>query len=527
MNDCVQKRLKALDSPSFIQSLSGIQRGFEKECLRTDNRGRLARTPHPQQLGSSLMHPMITTDYSEALLEFITPPSANIPHLFQMLEELHAYTYSILGDERLWVTSMPCELPPEHEIPIARYGTSNLGRLKHIYRMGLGHRYGRYMQTIAGIHYNFSFSVDFWKQYTAVIKPNLLDPTTTSLRHFISEQYLGLIRNAMRLGWIMPLLFGASPAIASNFLQGKGSHLQKMGEQSLFLPHATSLRLSDLGYSNRVKPIAFVSHNSFSEFIKTMRDAVQTPHPEFARFNVKTSGEYQQLSDSILQVEDEHYAPLRPKRVSGPGQRMLDALSQDGIEYIEVRALDIDPFLPIGICPDTIHILDAFLMLCLLMDSPPLTSAEEQRIQYNHATIVKMGRAPTLTLLADTLTERSPLEWGREILESLTAIRELLDKAQGISSSKHIIQEAHHRLSDMQTLPSARILAEMQAHQESHGEFANRWSHTHQEYFKHMPLSPERLHFYTELSLNSLKAQKEMEHNERVPFEDFLRDFLA
>src|SRR5690606_26674931 len=136
--------------------LTTIQRGIEKESLRVDAEGRLALTPHPETLGSALTHSQITTDYSEALLELITQPRASVEALLQELEETHRFVARNLGDEIMWNQSMPPKLPPEEDIPIGWYGTSNSGMLKHVYRRGLAHRYGKAMQCIAGIHYNFS-----------------------------------------------------------------------------------------------------------------------------------------------------------------------------------------------------------------------------------------------------------------------------------------------------------------------------------------------------------------------------------
>ena len=128
--------------------LLGIRRGIEKESLRTQPSGALALTPHPAPLGSALTHPHITTDFSESQLELITGVHAGVEACLEELTQVHQFVYRTLGDEMLWVGSMPCGLPTDETIPIGVYGSSNVGRAKSIYRMGLGHRYGRRMQTI-------------------------------------------------------------------------------------------------------------------------------------------------------------------------------------------------------------------------------------------------------------------------------------------------------------------------------------------------------------------------------------------
>src|SRR6185369_10715457 len=162
----LQARLATL-SPEWLK---GIRRGIEKESLRVTPEGSLAETPHPQALGSALTHPHITTDYSEAQLELITGVHATPESCLEELLQIHQFTYRALGDEMLWVSSMPCYLPADENIPIARYGSSNVGRAKSVYRMCLAHRYARRMQTISGIHYNWSLPDVTSEQYFALIR---------------------------------------------------------------------------------------------------------------------------------------------------------------------------------------------------------------------------------------------------------------------------------------------------------------------------------------------------------------------
>ena len=203
------------------ERLAGIRRGIEKEGLRVLPTGGLALTPHPLALGSALTHPHITTDYSESQIELITGAHRGVQDCLDELTEVHQFVYRVLqaqGGEMLWVSSMPCGLPTDETIPLARYGGSNVGRAKSVYRMGLGHRYGRRMQTISGVHYNWSL------------------PGVTS------EQYFALIRNFRRHAFVLLYLFGASPALCPCFAQGRPHALQSLGPQALYLPHATSLR---------------------------------------------------------------------------------------------------------------------------------------------------------------------------------------------------------------------------------------------------------------------------------------------
>ncbi len=521
MNSVLIDRLQVLDSPQWHQVLRGIKRGFEKEALRVDKEGMLAKTLHPSALGSSLTHPMITTDYSEALLEFITPPTTDLAEPFQILSDLHRYTYQHLNDEILWASSMPCRLPTEKEIPIAEYGTSNLGRLRHIYRQGLGLRYGRIMQTIAGIHYNFSLSEAFWKKY------HQLYASTDSLQAFTSAQYLGLVRNSLRYSWLLPLLFGASPAVCDSFFKTETPMLKKWDSSTLIGRYATSLRLSDLGYHNTAQSLVPISYNTFEEFLQTMHQAVHTPFLAYSRLGVQQGGQYQQLSDSIFQVEDEHYALVRPKRVSGREERMLAAMLRDGIEYIEIRALDINPFIPIGIEPNTVYLLDAYLIACLLMESPPLTDVENRRIAFNHKQVVTLGRRPQLTIMDGNGDPKDLQESAVHLIELIGTVAELLDKTYQVKAFSEACRMAKQKLLAPEQVPSARILQEMGEHGISYFEFAWRWSVKHGNYFKNDKLSPAVLVYYTQLAEKSKKDQRALESENTVPFNEYLSRYLA
>ena len=174
--------------------LYGGLKGVEKESLRVDSDGFLSQTPHPEGLGSALTNRYITTDFSEALLEFVTPAFTTTWEALRCICDIHQFTYAHLGDEMLWTSSMPCRIPADRGIPLARYGTSNVGRMKTIYRRGLGYRYGREMQLIAGVHFNYSLPADFWPVYRDVLGSEL------EVVDFRSEQYLGMIRNFRKLG---------------------------------------------------------------------------------------------------------------------------------------------------------------------------------------------------------------------------------------------------------------------------------------------------------------------------------------
>ncbi len=367
------------------QALKGIQRGLERETLRVNADGSLATTSHAAMLGSALTHKWITTDFAEALLEFITPVEGDIDHMLTIMRDIHRYTARQIGDERMWPLSMPCYIKDGQDIELAQYGTSNIGRLKTLYREGLKNRYGALMQTISGVHYNFSLPMAFWEA-----KGGSTDKET------VSDGYFRLIRNYYRFGWVIPYLFGASPAICSSFLQGKPTTLpfEKTPNGMYYLPYATSLRLSDLGYTNKSQSNLGITFNNLHDYVVALKRAIKTPSEEYAKIGLQKEGKYLQINTNILQIENELYAPIRPKRVTRSGETPSDALLRGGIEYIEVRSLDINPFTAIGVDEQQVRFLDLFMVWCVLADAPEMSSDELLCTRKNWNRVI-LGRTQT------------------------------------------------------------------------------------------------------------------------------------
>jgi glutamate--cysteine ligase len=422
LSDLLNRRLSLLGAnlPLLKQCLHGI----ERECLRVTDEGRLAQTPHPENLGSALTNEQITTDYSESLLEFITPALPDPAQVLESLEQTHRFVYSKLGDELLWSPSMPCTLPAEEDIPIAEYGTSNIGKLKHVYRKGLALRYGRTMQCIAGIHYNFSLPEALWPLLRAAEGNDLND------RDYQSAAYIALIRNFRRYSWLLMYLFGASPALDKGFLRGRPHQLEELDAETLYLPYATSLRMSDLGYESNAQAGLTPCYNNLASYTDSLRKAVGTPYPPYVEIGTHVDGEWVQLNTNILQIENEYYSNIRPKRVTYTGERPIQALTSRGVQYVEVRCLDINPFLPVGIDLTEARFLDAFLLFCALEDSPQLDNGECGQCTSNFLTVVKEGRRPGLELHRNG-QPISLKDWASELIERIRQLANLLDQAQG------------------------------------------------------------------------------------------------
>ncbi|MEN0038324.1 MAG: glutamate--cysteine ligase [Cellvibrio sp.] len=517
--------LAAFAEPANNASLRGILRGLEKESLRVTPEGTLAQTDHPQALGSALTHPHITTDYSEALLEFITEPFADVEQLLAQLDDIHRFTYHQLASkrERLWPASMPCILGSDAGIPVARYGSSNSGKMKTVYRVGLGHRYGRSMQTIAGIHYNFSLPDDFWR----VLQTQ--SGNQQSLQDFKTERYFGLIRNFRRNFWLLIYLFGASPAVCSCFVKNRAHKLQPFpaAEQTMYLPYATSLRMGDLGYQSDAQKTLVVNYNNLSDYLKTLCGAITQSHPAYEQIGVKdVDGNYQQLNSSLLQIENEFYSSIRPKRTTERGETALQALRLRGVEYVEVRCVDLNPYEPLGITIEQMQVMDAFLLYCLLSDSPETDEREFYQGQENQKRIVNNGRDPALELLRGD-SSVSMKDWANEILQGSIACAELLDQAKGGDAYRHALQLQLAKINDAELTPSARVLRDMTSAKQSFYAHTLALAEQHRAHFAANELDANRYAEFVQMSEQSLQAQHKLETSQQLDFDQYLEKYYS
>jgi glutamate--cysteine ligase len=483
--------------------LRQLRRGIEKESLRVQPDGQLALTPHPRALGSPLTHPHITTDFSESQLELITGVHPDVDGCLLELTRIHQFVYKSIGDEVLWASSMPCRLPKDEEIPIGRYGGSNIGRMKSVYRMGLSHRYGRRMQTISGIHYNFSV------------------PEAST------EDYFALIRNFRRKSWLALYLFGASPAVCSSFVAGRPHELRELHPGTMYLPHATSLRMGRLGYQSDAQASLCVSYNGLDRYAASLDEALTKAYPAYERIGIREGGEYKQLNTSLLQIENEFYSTIRPKRRIRPGERPLHALRERGVEYVEVRLMDLDPFEAVGIAAPTMRLLDVLLMRCLLADSPPDTPEEIGEIGRNQHLVAARGREPGLELFRHGKRVRLS-DWGAMVLDECRPIAQALDAAQGGAAHGDALDHAEAVLKDPSLAPSARVLHAMaRNHDNYYVRFALAQSLLHAGYLRGLPLSEKTREEFEAMAEKSLAEQARIESADTLDFEAYRVKYLS
>ncbi|WP_075608764.1 glutamate--cysteine ligase [Alteromonas pelagimontana] len=513
------QRVAALDTPEFLQTLTQIKRGVEREGLRIQSNGKLATTPHSPALGAALTHESITTDYSEVLLEFITPPETDANVTIEQLQDIHKFVMSHIDGEKLWPMSMPCFIDDENDIPVAYFGESNVGKMKRIYRLGLKNRYGSMMQAIAGVHYNFSFPLDFWQQWDALHgSPHNQDQ--------ISADYLALVRNYRRLCWLIPYLYGASPALCSSFLKGKTHKLpfKKVGKGTYYLPYATSLRMSDLGYTNAEQSALHICYNQLDNYVNLLRTAMNTESSTYKKFSAGKDGNYQQLSPNILQIENELYSPIRPKQPTASMEKPTDALVRRGVSYIEVRALDVNPFTPVGISRDQMDFLDVFLLTCLLIPSKTLDAEQLMEANENLTSIVLEGRKPHLQLKKDG----QPIAmhtWTERLFDELAQAAKLLDKAHASSRYSAAVTREWAKIKDPELTPSGQILSALRKDNADNSAFGLLLAKEYTDAFANFPYTHQSAEDFETMAKASLEAQRTIEANDDKDFDTFIRAY--
>ena len=381
-NESLKNRLNELKDKGFFDELI-IKRGIEKEFFRVDSDGFISKNSHPKSLGSALKNKYITTDFAEAQVELVTPTFEDIDELYDFLHSLHVFVAkNIDKDEMLWPLSMPPRIEDESEINLGYYHQSGIGLLKHVYRRGLKVRYGATMQCVSGMHYNFSIKRNSF--------PALIN---SSDQKDINDAYLGLIRNFKRVYWYVLAEFGQTNVVDKSFVNNRSHNLEKLNEDDMYLKEATSLRMSEIGYQSKAQKGLDIKYNSLSSFLEKIKSAITVPYEEFKNKNLLDSnGEYHQISDGVIQIENEYYDSIRPKRSASNDMRPYELLKNFGIEYLEIRGVDISPTDITGMSKHHIRFLDLILIYCLVSPSPKITPEEKKVIDSNDYISIYSGR---------------------------------------------------------------------------------------------------------------------------------------
>ncbi|KZL19871.1 Glutamate--cysteine ligase [Pseudovibrio axinellae] len=505
MTKLSEATLKLLTDESVRSGLAALRVGIEKEALRVSSEGFMSSHDHPDALGKTLTHKFITTDFSEAQAEFITPTANTVKESLDFLKELQAFAArNTEAGEYLWNSSMPPEIQSDESIRVAQYGESNSAQIKTLYRKGLAHRYGKRMQTISGIHYNFSISESLWSAFHEQCSSG------GSLQDFRSAAYLGLIRNLQRHGWLVLYLFGASPALDRSYLAKPHPTLSVLGEDTYYGEYATSLRMSDLGYTSVVQSELDIHFNSICEYIEGLRGALATSVQQYEQIGVFEEGDYKQINTHQLQLENELYGSARPKRNTQDGERPIAALCRRGVEYIELRSLDINPLNPIGIGEQQAYFLNTFLTHLALAPSPCIEAAEQLALNDQQRMVAWQGRLPDLVLPTYGAGEVTLREAGNNLLDDMRHTAEMMDDVYGGTGHIDALNAQAAKLDDPDLTPSAQILKGVKQNG-SYAGFIAELSKNQSDHLKALPLSADRLKFQEAMVAQSKAAYEQIE----------------
>jgi glutamate--cysteine ligase len=512
--------LETLKTRGQLGLLTKMFRGIEKENLRVDLAGQVSQASHPEALGKTLTHPWITTDFSESLLEVVTPPACSVRAALNELTQVSAYVLQHMADDELmWPGSMPPHIADPAMVQLAQYGPSHSGQMKQIYRRGLCYRYGRVVQSIAGMHYNLSFSDELFQALYEI------SGSSDSFEQFKNERYMGLIRNFFRVCWIIPYLFGATPACDETSVTKPVDYLKTIDDKTYFGEYATSLRLSDLGYQNKCAKDLKIDYNHLDAYVETLLSATVRKNPEFEAFGVQDEGgNYIQLSDALLQIENEYYSPIRPKQIVKRCERPATALRERGIQYVEVRLLDLNPLEPVNASSEALHFLDNVLLHCLLEDSPLMSEEALSRCRHNFYRVVTDGRNPELTLSFDE-GDLPFKKAANTLLNKLDRLSGFLDTVDESTHWHALVQVQQAKVDDPTKTLSARVLAELKASKLSYHDWLLSQAVKHKASLAHtdIPLAAS----FDQLAVTSTLEYEALSHDVSGSISDYLACYFS
>ena len=489
--------------------------GIEKESLRVRDL-RISKTDHPNKLGSALCNKYITTDFSEAQLELVTPPFKDKMKALHFLENIHQFVNLNIDDEILWPFSFPPQANSEKDIRIAQYGKSNAALFKETYRKGLASRYGRRMQAISGIHINYS------------LPPRLLEEISIQGRQHSSsshhsEVYFRMMRNLYRVNWLILYLFGASPILTKDHLNKQSKDFKQIDKNTFYLPYATSLRMSDLGYQNADRVKLEVSTDSIEEYISDLVDATRTEFKGYKKIGEYKSEDFCQLNSNILQIDDEFYAIARPKSSNISDMRLTSKLTHYGVDYIELRSLDLNPFNRNGLDLETIYFIELLFLHCLLKTSPKISKDEMKEIRNNESLVSRTGRKPDLNL-SENQKNISLKSWALRIIEEISEIAEDMDGTKNIYSES--LNNMKKKVLDPDITLSNKLLDKALTEKLGFSELGNLIGSDNKEHF----LKSEKNKNWELLekeAMSSIVDQRSLEDKDSKTFKEYLGDYSS
>jgi len=515
------KFLENLSKHSFISFLKNSKIGLEKESLRVDKNGTISYKMHPEKFGASLTNRYITTDYSEALIEIVTPPCCSHKEVLNYLENIIAFIYKNLDQEYLWPASMPCIIAGDKSIPIAYYGTSNPARMKTTYRRGLGNRYGRVMQVISGIHYNYSFSDKFWEEYSLCIN------SKKNIQDFKSEQYFIISRNLLRNGWIVAYLFGCSPAVCKSYLSGKKTTMESFDDYTYYEKYATSLRMGDIGYQNNKEEDmgVHIDYNSIEKYAKSLDEAIKTPSIEYEKIGVHKDGYYKQINSNILQIENEYYSTVRPKPDPNSKKRPAAALLEGGVNYVELRSIDNNIFSNTGIELTQLYFIELLVIHSLFSDNSEISEKEYVDIKNNLTNIAHKGRDKETKIIKKNKTVNIENELSK-ILNEMKDIAKIMSSIKNDDNYEICVQQQKEKIHNKKLLPSNLVIDRMKSKKISFYEFCMQNIWEQKKYFSSLKTDNNIFEILKEEAKLSLDKKNILEKSNKENYEEYIKKYF-
>ena len=515
------KFLENLSKHSFISFLKNSKIGLEKESLRVDKNGTISYKMHPEKFGASLTNRYITTDYSEALIEIVTPPCCSHKEVLNYLENIIAFIYKNLDQEYLWPASMPCIIAGDKSIPIAYYGTSNPARMKTTYRRGLGNRYGRVMQVISGIHYNYSFSDKFWEEYSLCIN------SKKNIQDFKSEQYFIISRNLLRNGWIVAYLFGCSPAVCKSYLSGKKTTMESFDDYTYYEKYATSLRMGDIGYQNNKEEDmgVHIDYNSIEKYAKSLDEAIKTPSIEYEKIGVHKDGYYKQINSNILQIENEYYSTVRPKPDPNSKKRPAAALLEGGVNYVELRSIDNNIFSNTGIELTQLYFIELLVIHSLFSDNSEISEKEYVDIKNNLTNIAHKGRDKETKIIKKNKTVNIENELSK-ILNEMKDIAKIMSSIKNDDNYEICVQQQKEKIHNKKLLPSNLVIDRMKSKKISFYEFCMQNIWEQKKYFSSLKTDNNIFEILKKEAKLSLDKKNILEKSNKENYEEYIKKYF-
>ena len=371
--------------------------GIEWEGLRVRANGELFLSPHPEIFGNKLSNPFITTDFSESQIEIITPAFDTIDEAFSFFSFMSDVVNSSLDDdEYLWFQSLPCILPDSSKIPIAKYKGKELAEESMEYRKGMAKKYGLRKQMISGIHFNFSFKDELIEKLYDNLDFSEIEGyenSSISYKEFKYMLYLKISRNYIRYVWLIIYLTGCSVAAHNTFTPECTDLMEHSDDYGgVYSERGPSFRNASCGYKNLEH--LYPNYHSVDAFARDVQSFID-------------EGKLSQAKELYTQIR------LKPKDPSD----VLLSLRNDGIQYIEIRTLDINPFYKCGLIKKDMEFLHLFLIYSLIADESDYENWQEEAI-YNEEMVDESAYDYNMKLLKDG-EEISLEEWGLKILDEI------------------------------------------------------------------------------------------------------------